>query len=144
MEEAVERSVADHDKKAFQRKNPVGDKVLLKVKNLPNKNAKLAEKWKGPFVITKVYAYNTVVIKYLNGTKEYLHNTEMLKMFNEAQQEEKKKEADIRTQEPAKRTYNKPTHLWREIEWGTKNLEQFQPALQASSKTKNDFDPKIN
>ena len=53
MEEAGERSVVDHDKKAFPREYQVGDKVLLKVKNFLDKNAKLAEKWKGPFVITK-------------------------------------------------------------------------------------------
>ena len=39
-------------KKTFQKEYLVGDKVLLKVKNFLDKNAKLAEKWKGPFVIT--------------------------------------------------------------------------------------------
>ena len=61
---------------------------MLKVKNFLEKNAKLAEKWKGPFVITKVHANNTVTIKYPSGKKEYLYNTEILKKFKEAKEEQ--------------------------------------------------------
>ena len=39
MEEAGERSVVNHDKKAFQKDYLVGDKVLLKVKKVLDKNA---------------------------------------------------------------------------------------------------------
>ena len=46
--------------------------MLLKVKNFLEKNAKLAEKWKGPFVITKVHANNTVTITYPSGKKVVL------------------------------------------------------------------------
>ena len=65
-------------------------------------------KWEAPFVITKVHANNTVAIKYLNGKKKYLFYTEMVKKFNEAKKEKDKAgETEIRTQEQAKRTYNK-------------------------------------
>ena len=60
MEEVQERSVVDHGKKAFPREFKFGDKVLFRVKNFLDKNAKLAEKWKGSFVITKVHANKTV------------------------------------------------------------------------------------
>ena len=39
MEEVGERSVVDHDKKACQKDYLVGDKVLLKVKKVLDKNA---------------------------------------------------------------------------------------------------------
>ena len=47
-ENAIERNVRDHDKKAFPRKFQVGDMVLLEVKDFPHKNKKLSEIYKGP------------------------------------------------------------------------------------------------
>jgi hypothetical protein len=41
-------------------------------------------------VITKVHANNTVTMKYPSGKKEYLYNTEMLKMFKDAEKEHEK------------------------------------------------------
>ena len=51
------------------------------VKDFFGKNRKLSEIWKGPYIITKVHSNDTVVIKKIHGTKEYLYNTLLLKKF---------------------------------------------------------------
>ena len=49
-----------------------------------------------------------MVIKYLQGQKQYLYNTVMLKMFKEAQMEGKLKETvETGTEDPSKSAYNK-------------------------------------
>ena len=70
-ETAIERNIKDHDSKAYPRFFKIGDMVLLQVKNFLNKNQKLAEGYKGPYIITKISDNNTATIKMLHGTKEY-------------------------------------------------------------------------
>ena len=69
-------------------------------------------------MITKVHANNTVTMKYPSGKKEYLYNTEMLKMFKDAkeEQEKEKETSKIQTQEQerVKRTYGKRNFEGRE------------------------------
>ena len=45
--------------------------VLLEVKDFLHKNKKLAEIYKGPYIITKVSENNTATIKKMHGIKEY-------------------------------------------------------------------------
>ena len=80
-EKAIEENTEAHNKKAYPRSFQVGDKVLLMVKDFLGKNRKLSEIWKGPYVIVKVHSNDTVVIRTLHGTKEYLYNTILLKKF---------------------------------------------------------------
>jgi hypothetical protein len=56
--------------------------VLLKVKNLKLKNGKLCKERKGPFIISKVFPNNTVLIKIKFGKLEVLYNFMMLKHYH--------------------------------------------------------------
>ena len=67
---AIERNIKDHNNTAYPRFSKVGDMVLLQVKNFLNKNKKLAEGYKGPYIITKISDNNTATIKMPHGTKE--------------------------------------------------------------------------
>ena len=78
---AIKRNVQDHDKKANPRSFKVGDTVLIQVKDFLTKNKKLAESFKGPFLITRVSPNNTATIRSKTGKKEYNYNTDMLKMY---------------------------------------------------------------
>ena len=81
-ETAIERNIKDHDNKAFPRFFKVGDMVLIQVKNFLGKNQKLAENYKGPYIITKMNN-NTATIKMPHGTKEYNYNTQMFKLIHQ-------------------------------------------------------------
>ena len=98
-EKAIKRNVSDHDKKAFPRKFKLGDLVLLEVKDFLHKNKKLAEIYKGPYVITRVSDNNTATVKTPHGVKEYNYNTKMFKLFhpNKETIKEKEKEKHIKT-----------------------------------------------
>ena len=69
-ETAIERNIKDHNNTAYPRFSKVGDMVLLQVKNFLNKNKKLAEGYKGPYIITKISDNNIATIKMPHGTKE--------------------------------------------------------------------------
>ena len=86
---AIERNTKDHDNKAYPRYFKVGDMVLKQVKNFFNKNQKLAEGYKGPFIITKITDNNTAKIKMPHGTKEYNYTTQMFKLFHQEKKLEK-------------------------------------------------------
>ena len=62
----------------------MGDLVLLEQRNFLGKNRKLSEIYKGPYVVVKVNPNNTVVVKTRTGSKEYLYNTMLLKLYKEA------------------------------------------------------------
>jgi hypothetical protein len=53
----------------------------LEVKNFESKNRKLAEIYKGPYIIVKINKNNTVLLKKPSGTHKYLYNTELLKHY---------------------------------------------------------------
>jgi hypothetical protein len=78
---AIKRNMQDHDKKANPRSFKVGDTVLIQVKDFLTKNKKLAESFKGPFLVTRVSPNNTATIRSRTGKKEYNYNTDMLKMY---------------------------------------------------------------
>ena len=78
---AINRNVKDHDKTAHPRTFKVGDTVLIEVKDYLNKNKKLAECFKGPFLVTRVSPNNTVTIRARTGKREYNYNTDMLKLY---------------------------------------------------------------
>ena len=79
--EAIDRNVRDHDKTAHPRTFKVGDMVLIAVKDFLGKNKKLANIFKGPFLITRVSPHNTVTLRHPTGKREYNYNTDMLKLF---------------------------------------------------------------
>ena len=104
-EEAIKRNVSDHNKKAFPRKFKIGDLVLLEVKNFLHKNRKLAEIYKGPYIITRVSDNNTATIKTPHGAKEYNYNTQMFKLFHPKKDQSeaiKRKEKENHTEEESK------------------------------------------
>ena len=93
-EQAIKRNVSDHDKKAFPRKFKLGDLVLLEVKDFLHKNKKLAEIYKGPYVITRISDNNTATVKTPHGVKEYNYNTKMFKLFHPKKETIKEKEKE--------------------------------------------------
>ena len=62
----------------------MGDLVLLEQRNFLGKNKKLSEIYKGPYIVVKVNPNNTVIVKTRTGSKEYLYNTMLLKLYKEA------------------------------------------------------------
>ena len=62
----------------------MGDLVLLEQRNFLGKNRKLSEVYKGPYIVIKVSPNNTVVVKSRTGSKEYMYNTMLLKLYKEA------------------------------------------------------------
>ena len=88
-ETAIERNIKDHDSKAYPRFFKVGVMVLLQVKNFLNKNQKLVEGYKGPYIFTKISDNNTATIKMKHGTKEYNYNKQMFKLFHQEKFPEK-------------------------------------------------------
>ena len=90
-ETAISRNISDHDKKAFPRKFKVGDMILLEVKDFLHKNKKLAEIYKGPYIITRVSDNNTATVKTPHGAKEYNYNTQMFKLYHPKTEHSKKK-----------------------------------------------------
>ena len=93
-EQAIKRNVSDHDRKAFPRKFKLGDLVLLEVKDFLHKNKKLAEIYKGPYVITRISDNNTATVKTPHGVKEYNYNTKMFKLFHPKKETIKEKEKE--------------------------------------------------
>ena len=69
-ERAIKRNLSNHNKKAFPRKFKIGDMVHLEVKDFLHKNKKLAEIYKGPYIITRVSDNNTATVKTPHGVKE--------------------------------------------------------------------------
>ena len=95
MKTAGEKSKMDHDKKAFPRAFKNGDLILLEEKNFKNKNAKLAEKYKGPYIIVKMNDENkTAIIKKPHGVKEMLYNTDMFKKYLQPKNEKEQAKND--------------------------------------------------
>ena len=90
-ETAITRNISDHDKKAFPRKFKIGDMVLLEVKDFLHKNRKLAEIYKGPYIITRVSDNNTATVKTPHGAKEYNYNTQMFKLYHPKTEHSKSK-----------------------------------------------------
>jgi transposase InsO family protein len=83
-EKSISDNVMQHNKKANPRSFKVGDLVLLEQRNFLGKNRKLSEIYKGPYIVVKVNPNNTVVVKTRTGSKEYLYNTMLLKLYKEA------------------------------------------------------------
>ena len=87
--DAIKRSVSEPNKKTFPRKFKIGDLVLLEVKDFLHKNRKLAEIYKGPYIITRVSENNTATIKKPHWMKEYNYNTQMFKLYHPKQNNQK-------------------------------------------------------
>ena len=87
---AIDRNTEDHNKKANPRKFREGEWVLLEVKNFLSKNRKLSEIYKGPYIIVKINANNTALLKKPSGTHEYLYNTQLLKHYHQKTEQKKK------------------------------------------------------
>ena len=83
-EKSISENVKQHNKKANPRSFRVGDLVLLEQRNFLGKNRKLSEIYKGPYIVVKVNSNNTVVVKSRTGSKEYMYNTMLLKLYREA------------------------------------------------------------
>jgi transposase InsO family protein len=60
---ATTRAESDHNRKAQQHDYKVGQQIWLDERNFLSKNRKLAAKWSGPFVITKVRDNGNIRIK---------------------------------------------------------------------------------
>ena len=105
-EKAIKRNVSDHDKKAFPRKFKLGDLVLLEVKDFLHKNKKLAEIYKGPYVITRISDNNTATVKTPHGVKEYNYNTQMFKLFHPKKEAGKEKGKNRHTETTIKSEAN--------------------------------------
>ena len=48
------------------------------------KNKKISVIYKVPYMLVKVKANNTVMVKTRTGSKEYIYNTMLLKLYTEA------------------------------------------------------------
>jgi hypothetical protein len=92
-----------------------GELVLLKVHNFLGKNKKLAETFKGPFVVTKVNDNGTIKMKTKYGQHEQLVNQNQLVKYKQPE-EITKPALDIEKEKEntTKRAYNKKLYPGRE------------------------------
>ena len=72
--------------------------MLLEVKDFLHKNKKLAQIYKGPYVITRISDNNTATVKTPHGVKEYNYNTQMFKLFHPKKETVKEKEKEKHTE----------------------------------------------
>ena len=77
-DEAIEKSVTYYNTKVKPMEFQEGELVLLKVHNFLGKNRKLAETFKGPFIVTKVNENGTIKIKTKYGQHDQLVNQNQL------------------------------------------------------------------
>ena len=81
-EKSISENVKPHNKKANPRSFKVGELVFLEQRNFLGKNKKLAEIYKGQNILVKVNPNNMVVVKMRKGSKEYMFNTMLLKLYS--------------------------------------------------------------
>jgi hypothetical protein len=79
----IDKYTEGHNRTLKSRTFKEGEKVLLKVKDLKLNNRKLCDKWKGPFIITKVFPNQTALLKTQFGKHKTLYNFIILKHYNE-------------------------------------------------------------
>ena len=65
------------------------DLVLLEKYDFLGKNRKLSDIYKGPYIVVKFNSNNTLVVKTRAGSKEYIYNTMLLKLYKEAPKTQK-------------------------------------------------------
>ena len=104
-DEDIEKSLEYYNSKVRPIRFQEGDLVLLKIHNFLGKNRKLAETFKGPFIVLKVNENSAVKIKTKYAKHNQLVNQNLLvkyKQQNEQQNPEKeqKKEQKEHMQSP--------------------------------------------
>ena len=114
-DEAIEKSVTYYNTKVKPMEFQEGELVLLKVHNFLGKNRKLAETFKGPFIVTKVNENGTLKIKTKYGQHDQLVNQNQLVKYKQPTVETKVAPENKNNEEsPVKRSYKKKEYLGRE------------------------------
>jgi hypothetical protein len=114
-DEAIKKSVDYYNTKVKVVEFKEGELVLLKIHNFLGKNRKLAETFKGPFVITKVNDNGTIKIRTKYGQHEQLVNQNQLVKYEQPENITKPAPEKEKEEEPkVKRTYQKKVYPGRE------------------------------